>query len=335
MTTSSTQRLLKGRSRTRGFGVDNTSHDHDQLCWARDWLAAEHDTVQVPVASLVQGDSPRLTGESKADAQLMAAAVDVPPVIVHQATMTVIDGWRRVLAAQHRHQDVIAARFFHGTLQAGFVLAVAANAAHGLSLCTQDRKAAAARLLGMHPDCSDRMIAAIANLSHHTVGDIRRHLSSGQIAQFKKRLGRDGKTRPATSRRRPGTTPPAVRDASSRGADEQTDGSSCTVHDVRDRLRQSGNPSVSRTRAAGLDYSVARGHTALERLRHDPSVRDHDDGKVLLRLLSNSLKFVSATRALTRRTPEHCLNAVAEFAAALSDAWNRVAQELLARVRAG
>jgi hypothetical protein len=315
--------------------VDNISHDHGQLGWARDWLKSEHDIVDVAVASLRPGDSPRLKGQSKADAQLMAAAMDVPPVIVHQATMTVIDGWRRVTAAQHRRQDMIAARFFHGTLQEGYVLAVAANAAHGLSLCTQDRKAAAARLLGMHPDCSDRMIAAIANLSHHTVGDIRRqHLSTGQIAQFKKRLGRDGKTRPATSRRRPGATP-AVRDASSRGADEQTDGSSCTVHDVRDRLRQSGNPSVSRTRAAGLDYSVARGHTALERLRHDPSVRDHDDGKVLLRLLSNSLNFVPATRALTRRTPEHCLNAVAEFAAALSDAWNRVAQELLARVRAG
>jgi hypothetical protein len=313
--------------------VDNT-FGHDQLGWARDWLRSEHDIVDVAVASLRPGDSPRLKGESKADAQLMAAAVDVPPVIVHQATMTVIDGWRRVLAAKHRHQDVIAVRFFLGTVQAGYVLAVAANTAHGLSLCTKDRKVAAARLLGMYPDCSDRMIAAITGLSHHTVGDIRRHLSSGQIAQFKKRLGRDGKSRRATSRRGPGATP-AVRDPSSPGADERTDGSSCTVHDVRDRLPQGGNPAVSKTRAAGLDYSVARGHTALERLRHDPSVRSHDDGKALLRLLSNSLNCVSAARALARRTPEHCLKAVAEFAAALSDAWNRVAQELLARVRAG
>ena len=242
--------------------MDNTSHDHGQLGWARDWLTSEHDITPVPVASLRPGDSPRFQSESKADAQLMAAAVDVPPIIVHQATMTVIDGWRRVLAAQHRHQDLIAARFFHGTVQAGYVLAVAANTAHGLSLCTKDRKTAAARILGMYPDCSDRMIAAIAGLSHHTVGDIRRHLSSGQIAQFKKRLGRDGKTRPATSRRGPGATP-AVRDTSSPGgADERTDGSSCTVHDVRDRVRQGGNPSVSKTRAAGLDYSVARGHTA-------------------------------------------------------------------------
>jgi hypothetical protein len=301
--------------------VDNTSHDHDQLCWAHDWLAAEHDIVQVPVASLVQGDSPRLTGESKADAQLMMAAVDVPPIIVHPATMTVIDGGRRVTAAKHRHQDLIAARFFHGTVEEAYVLAVAANATHGLSLCTKDRKAAAARLLGMYPDSSDRMVAATTGLSHHTVAAIRRHLSTGQIAQFKKRLGRDGKTRPATSHKGPGA--------------EQTDGPSCTVHDVRARLRQGVNPSVSTTRAAGLGYSLARGQTALERLRNNPSVRSNDDGKALLRLLSNSLKFASAAQAVTRRTPEHCLNAVAEFAAALSDAWNRVAQELLARVRAG
>jgi hypothetical protein len=307
--------------------VNTPSQDHGQLCWAHTWLTSHADIVQVAVTSLQPGDSPRLHSESKADAQLMAAAVDVPPIIVHQATMTVIDGWRRVTAAQHRHQDVIAARFFLGTLQEGYVLAVAANAAHGLSLCTKDRKTAAARLLGTYPDCSDRMIAVIAGLSNHTVGDIRSHLSSGQIAQFRKRLGRDGKIRPATSRKGP--------DTSSRVADEQTDGSPCTVHDVRDRVRQGGNPSVSKARAAGLDYSIARGHTALDRLRHDPSVRSHDDGKVLLRLLSDSLKHVSAVRALTRRTPEHCLNAVAEFAAALSDAWNRVAQELLARVRAG
>lgn len=241
--------------------MDNTSHDHGQLGWARDWLTSEHDIVDVAVASLRPGDSPRLHSVSKADAQLIAAALDVPPIIVHQATMTVIDGWRRVTAAQHRHQDAIAARFFLGTVQEGYVLAVAANAAHGLSLCTQDRKAAAARLLGMHPDCSDRMIAAIANLSHHTVGDIRRqHLSTGQIAQFKKRLGRDGKTRPATSHRGPGPTP-AVRDPSSPGADEQTDGSSCTVHDVRDRLPQGGNPSVSKTRAAPGLLRGARTHS--------------------------------------------------------------------------
>lgn len=114
--------------------MDNTSHDHGQLGWARDWLTSKHDTVDVPVASLVRGDSPRLHSESKADAQSMLAAVDVPPIIVHQTTMTVIDGWRRVTAAQHRHQDAIAAHFFHGTLKEAYVLAVAANTTHGRSL---------------------------------------------------------------------------------------------------------------------------------------------------------------------------------------------------------
>jgi hypothetical protein len=316
--------------------VDNTSHDHDELGWARDWLTSEHDIVDVPVASLRPGDSPRLHSESKADAQLMAAAVDVPPIIVHQTTMAVIDGWRRVVAAKSRHQDLIAVRFFDGTAQAAYVLAVAANTTHGRSLSPKERKAAATRILGMYPDWSDRTIATIAGLTHPTVATLRRKRPGGKTFHLNRRLGRDGKTYPMTSNAgRQTAVARTGADASSLGNDDQTDGPSCTVHDVRARLRQRVSPPVSKTGGAGLDYSVARGQTALERLRNDPSVRSHDDGKVLLRLLSDSLKFVSAARTLTRRTPEHCLKAVAEFAAALSDAWNRVAQELLARVRAG
>ena len=162
------------RVRTRGFVVDEVSRDDDGQLWARAWLASESPIVQVPVASLVRGDSPRLEGESKAHAAQMVDAADMPPIIVHQPTMQVIDGMHRLIAAPRGHQDTIAVRFFDGTTEEAFVLAVAANITHGLPLTRKDRKAAAARILDMFPDWSDRTIAATAGLSHHTVAVIRR-----------------------------------------------------------------------------------------------------------------------------------------------------------------
>lgn len=301
--------------------MNNTSHDHGQLGWARDWLTSEHDIVDVPVASLRPGDSPRLHSESKADAQLIAAAVDVPPIIVHQATMTVIDGWRRVTAAQHRDQDAIAARFFLGTLQEGYVLAVAANTAHGLSLCTKDRKTAATRLLGMHPDCSDRMIAELAGLSHHTVAGIRRKCSGGQFAHLNKRLGRDGKTYPPRSSK-----------AGNLAAANLAAG---TVHNARAQLQPSVEPMVPTSRGAVLGFHLARAKEILRLLWNDPTVRSHDKGKTMLDLVSHSLRITIDTQAAIRSAPEYCRNAMAEYAAACGDSWHRLAKDLRSKIQAG
>lgn len=205
-----------------------------------------------------------------------------------------------------------------------------------LTLSPKERKAAATRILGMYPDWSDRTVAAAAGMSHRTVATIRRKCSGGQFAHLNRRIGRDGKTYPPRSNAGQaavgliqGNPSGSVREVA-----RQAGVSVGTVHDVRARLRQGVNPPVFKTRAAGLDYSLVRGHAALERLRTNPSVRNNDDGKTLLRLLSHSLKAVSVVSALSRRLPEHCWNAVAELAAALSDAWNRVAQELRARIQA-
>lgn len=64
--------------------MDETSRDDDgQLCWARACLASESPVLQVPVASVVRGDSPRPNGESKAHAQSMVDGADMPPIIAH------------------------------------------------------------------------------------------------------------------------------------------------------------------------------------------------------------------------------------------------------------
>jgi hypothetical protein len=53
------------------------------------------------------------------------------------------------------------------------------------------------RLMELHPDHSNRSIAAMVGVSHVTVQAIRSEDSTGQIDQFKTRIGMDGKSRPA------------------------------------------------------------------------------------------------------------------------------------------
>lgn len=317
--------------------VDETSRDDDgQLCWVRDWLAAEHDIVQVPVASLQRGDSPRLKGESKAHTRSMVEAVEMPPIIVHQSTMQVIDGMYRLRVAALRDQDVIAVWFFDGTAEEAFVLSVAANTAHGLPLTPKDRKAAAARILGMYPDWSDRTVAATAGLSHHTVTAIRRKCSGGQIAHLNRRLGRDGKTYPLASNAGRQVAAELIRadqNASVREVARQAGVSVGTVHNVRAQLQQGVEPVVPTTRGAGLNVHLARGQAVLKRLWNNPAVRSPQ--KAMLDLLAHSLRTASEAQAASRNAPEHCRDAVAEFASAQSDSWSRVAYDLRTKTQTG
>lgn len=179
--------------------MSQTEHDEPgQWCEAYRWLASKTPIEQVALASLKGGNSPRLDSHSKGDVAQWRADVEVPPIIVHRSTMQIIDGARRAAAAQRQHQETIAVRFFEGSQDAAFVLAVVSNdVTHGLPLSLQERKAAAKRILGMYPDWSDRMIASIAGLTHPTVSRIRKTLSTGKAFQLRRRLSRDGKTRPA------------------------------------------------------------------------------------------------------------------------------------------
>ena len=318
--------------------MDGSNRDDDGQLWARDWLASEFVVEQVPVASLVRGDSPRLKGLSKSHAALMVDAADIPPIIVHQPTMRVIDGMHRLTAATLGHQDTIAVRFFDGTAEEAFVLGVAANITHGLLLTPKDRKAAAARILGMYPTWADRAIAATTGLSHHTVAAIRRKCLTGQIAQSDSRLGRDGKTRPLTAdegRRVAAELILADQSKSLREIAKDAHVSRSTVQDVRARLKQGVDPLVATTHAAGPNVHLARGEAVLKRLGNNPAVRSPEKGKFMLRLFAHSLQIANQAQAASRNAPEHCLDTVAEFASALGDAWSRLAQDLRARAKAG
>ena len=311
--------------------MDGSNRDDDGQLWARDWLASEFVVEQVPVASLVRGDSPRLEGESKAHAAGMVDAADIPPIIVHRATMRVIDGMHRLRAASLGQQDMIAVRFFDGTAEEAFVLGVAANITHGLKLTRKDRKAAAARILGMYPTWSDRTIAATAGLSHPTVAVIRRRCSTGKTFQLNTRLGHDGKARPLTSNSgRQAAAELILADHSTplREVARQAHVSVGTAHDVQTRLKHGVDPSVPTTRGAGLDFSLARALAAVKKLRADPAVWSHQDGKAMLQLLSHSLQVAHQVRSTIKNAPQHCRDTIAEDAAALGDYWSRLARDL-------
>ncbi|PYC83796.1 hypothetical protein C7C46_08610 [Streptomyces tateyamensis] len=163
---------------------------------------ADHETpYRIPLDVVQPGDSPRFTPVDEGyAARLAAAGGELPPILVHRATMRVIDGAHRLRAAELRGDRTIAVEYFDGTLDAAFLRAVESKTrpgteSGGLPLSVAERKAAAERIVRHRPELSDRSIARSAGLSAKTVGEIRRR-SVGLGGGQKARLGRDGRLRP-------------------------------------------------------------------------------------------------------------------------------------------
>src|SRR5262245_43617336 len=70
----------------------------------------------VPLRQLLPADSPRLVGEDAKHIRVLAESEAVlPPILVHRATMRVVDGMHRVGAARLRGREAIEVRFFDGS----------------------------------------------------------------------------------------------------------------------------------------------------------------------------------------------------------------------------
>ncbi|GAA0896563.1 hypothetical protein GCM10009574_073920 [Streptomyces asiaticus] len=109
----------------------------------------------VPIHLLLESDSPRVDGEDTDYVKALAeSGARLPPIVVHRATRRVVDGMHRLRAAELRGQESIEAQFFEGSTSDAFVLSVWLNTAHGLSLSTADRSAAALRIIRSHPQWS-------------------------------------------------------------------------------------------------------------------------------------------------------------------------------------
>lgn len=308
-----------------------------------DWPSAglrlgEAASERVPIALLLPADSPRLAGEKIEHARLLAeASAPLPPIVVHRTSMRVIDGMHRLKAARMRGDDTIAVRFHEGIDGDLFVLAVELNRAHGLPLSRADRRAAAHRIIKLHPEWSDRRIASIAGLAAATVGSIRR-CSTVQSEQSNTRVGKDGRARPSdggAGRRRAGELLTQNPGASLRDIARAAGISPATVRDVRDRLARGETPDIRRqpvvaaVGAPDVPHESGVGAVGLmTSLKRDPSLRFTELGRVLIRLLGCSSMDVKQLDELVRSVPPHQRATVVRLARECAGVWQTFADRL-------
>ncbi|MFD2467122.1 streptomycin biosynthesis protein [Amycolatopsis silviterrae] len=304
---------------------EETAHPDPPSIW-RGYNADGASSELVAVSMLRRGDSPRVSGMDDEHAGVLAKLdIRLPPIIVHRATMRVIDGAHRVRAAELGSRQLIEARFFDGDEHDAFVLAVEANTANGLPLSLTDRKAAAGRIILTHPTRSDRWIAQVTGLAATTVGAIRK-CSSAADARSNARVGRDGRLRPLDSsagRQLAGELMRADPNRSLRDIARAAGIAPSTVLDVRNRLdlgqalvpvqRTSGSRPARRPApveaAPELDPAVI-----MQTLRRDPSLRFSEAGRTLLRWLDAHVLAGQATAPPPDGIPRHCLGTVADLA---------------------
>ncbi|MFJ5261746.1 ParB N-terminal domain-containing protein [Streptomyces sp. NPDC088387] len=300
------------------------------------------------------GDSPRVSGADPEHVEALAAAqAPLPPIIVQRSSMRVIDGLHRLSAARLRGEDQIRVVFFDGDEAEAFVLAVESNTTHGLPLTTAERKLAARRIIGSHPEWSDRMIASVAGLAPGTVAAVRRQMQDGP-ADAVARIGQDGRVRPvniAEGRRLAGQLIAQHPELSLRQIARAAAISPETVRDVRNRMlrgedpmprprgrKQGANPAALNTKWKEFPVGavsnvlqrtpVQRRAAVVERLRADPSLRSSETGRALLRLLNVYTISPQNWEDIIDNVPAHCGGIVARLANECAVMWAEVATRL-------
>lgn len=312
---------------------------------------APDGSVRLPIDALLPADSPRLDGEDEEHVRALAEVDEelLPPVVVHRATMRVIDGMHRLRAMQLCGKDTVRV-CFDGSAEDPFVQAVRRNIEHGLPLSLSDRTAAAARILSSHPEWSDRKIASVTGLSASTVRTIRAR-STDESAQSNTRLGRDGRERPvgrsAEGRVLAGQLLRENPDMPLRQVAAAAGISPSTALDVRDRVRDGRDPVPAKIRKSRVrerkepevqvpvpaPRSGQNWETELNQLRVDPSLRFTDTGRALLRLLDARLLNTDERAVLATGIPSHCATTVASLARTIGAAWQQLAIALEQRNR--
>lgn len=299
----------------------------------------EETEVRSPVRTvrldeLAPADSPRSDGEDEAHIRLLATAdTRLPPILVHRGTMRVIDGMHRLRAARLRGDETIEVRYYEGCAELAFVLGVRANVTHGLPLSLADREAAAARILALYPQWSDRAIAKASGLAAKTVKGIRR-CATGDLPQLHTRVGQDGRARPLDStrgRRLAGEVLAARPGASLREVARIAGISPSTVRDVQQRVRRGEDPVPPKRRAhvPGGRRTTTRDQTAaLRTLMQDPSLRLSAKGRELLRWLRVIAVERLEWRQMVDTVPGHCMETVAEVARGCAQELQNLADEL-------
>ena len=306
--------------------------------------AATLEIMTVPCDMLRIMDSPRLAGENREHIKMLAEFIDeFPPILVHRPSMRVIDGMHRLLATRLCGRQEIDVQFFDGEEEDIFIISVHENIVHGLPLSLADRKAAAARIVEVHPDWSDRLIASIIGLSHKTIATIRTkpQCATGENAQLRARRGYDGRVRPLSSsegRRLAADLLKGDPTASLRAVASKAGISPGTVRDVRDRLKRGLDPVLGQQGQRGRSSSKDADcppqldmPTILQRLRSDPALRFSETGRSILRHLHHSTDNAMAFGQFVDKVPHHRAATIAELALANAELWRHIAVQLQRR----
>ncbi|MFI5756936.1 streptomycin biosynthesis protein [Streptomyces sp. NPDC051569] len=313
--------------------------------------------VKVVIRSLVIADTPRTTGENLEHIRRLAGVLgDLPPIIVHRATMRVVDGLHRLRAAELRRQEFITARMFEGDEAAGFVLAVQANLAGGLPLSVADRKVAAARIIASYPRWSDRLTASVTGLSAKTVAEVRRRHPAETTRRPGSRIGRDGRVRPADAQEKRrlaselilknpglslrqvakavGISPETARSVRSRllcdeeSAERDPDEQEPEESRLTAEPPPLPDPSGARADDAGPGQEPPDRATVVQRLRTDPSLRYSENGRTLLRLMEAHAMTSEKWATLANSVPAHRRHAIATLAMDCAKGWRTIAEQL-------
>lgn len=262
--------------------------------------------------------------------------------------MRVIDGIHRLMAASLKGLKMIDVEFFDGSREDAFLKAVEANVEHGLPLTQADRTAAALRILKSHPTMSDRAIAKSTGLGARAVAELRR--SSDSVPQSNFRVGRDGKVRPLNGAKGRLRVAELIRenpDASLRQVARTAGVSPATALDVRRRLERGEEPVPSQGGTAGAEAETPRdpmpvpnpammgppSTATLEKLMRDPSLRQSELGRRLLRMFKENVLGAKEMTDICASVPSHCIEMIIQLSRHNSQIWEDFAQELNRRAR--
>jgi hypothetical protein len=314
----------------------------------------------VPVDTLLPAQSPRSCGEDEEHIRRLAESeAELPPILVQQGSMRVIDGMHRLRAAILNGHSTIEVEFFDGSNEEAFIRAVERNVTHGLPLTLADRKAAATRILGWRPAMSDRAVASMTGLSPKTVGAIRAYATE-ESRQSNDRQGRDGRLRPLNSRegrRRAAEVLEKNPNASIREIAALAGISAGTARSVQARLRAGDDPVLDRLRrssgvgnrkvggagdisesastTAGIGEPGSRDRQAVDeisiiitKLCKDPALRHSEAGRQLLQIIRTKTVDEPLQIALMQASPPHSRPLLAKLARYNASVWKKIASDL-------
>ncbi|MFI0479441.1 ParB/RepB/Spo0J family partition protein [Actinomadura sp. 9N215] len=176
----------------------------------------------------------------------------------------------------------------------------------------------AAELLADQPTASLRDVARAAGISPATAFDVRKRLERGESPLPEKSGGRTGRAKPA------GAGAASAGDAADRGAGSGRDDRTATAPAPPLRFEPRTVPAAP----AAPDPAAT-----VEKLMRDPSLRNNERGKSMLRLLHINAVGAEQLPDVTETVPPHCVAIIVQLAHQYASMWQDCARELDRRAR--